>query len=174
MAIRALVAFAVAATIACGGGSTVTPTPSRSPVPVSSDAPVSPPAGISVGDPVAAFVASLQAAGAEVSATGDIETAPLGGQGVGLCVAGQEVRVYVYSTPEERQAVAARIDPTDPSNLGTSIVSWAGDPKFWQGDRILVLYLGTDPAVESGLTSVLGQPFARGQGRDPGPRGHAC
>lgn len=81
--------------------------------------------------------------------------------------------VYVYPTPEEREAVAARIDPTDPSNLATPIVEWAGSPKFWQADRIIVLYLGSEPGVEAGLISVLGQPFARGQGRDPGPNRHS-
>ena len=110
----------------------------------------------------------------QVRETGGISTEPLGGEGVGLCVAGQQVSVYVYSTPEEREAVAARIDPTDPSNLGTSIVEWAGNPKFWQADRIIVLYLGSDAAVESGISAILGQPFARGQGRDPGPARHAC
>lgn len=105
---------------------------------------------------------------------GSFNPEPLGGRGVSLCVAGQEVRVYVFATPEEQQAVAARIDPRDPSNLGTSMVAWAGDPKFWQADRIIVLYLGEQPAVEAGITSVLGQPFARGLGRDPGPNRHAC
>ena len=112
--------------------------------------------------------------GAEVRTTGDFSTEPLGGKGIGLCVAGQEVSVYLYPTLEERAAVAARIDPQDPSNLGTSIIEWAGNPKFWQADRLIVLYLGSDPSVESGITSILGQPFARGQGRDPGPNRHSC
>ncbi|HSH21300.1 MAG TPA: hypothetical protein VK992_01620, partial [Candidatus Caenarcaniphilales bacterium] len=64
-------------------------------------------------------------------------------------------------------ARAATIDPDDPSNIGTSIVEWAGEPKFWLRDRVLVLYLGTDEQVEDGLVSVLGEPFARGEGRPP-------
>lgn len=106
--------------------------------------------------------------------TGAFSTEPLGGQGIGLCVAGQQVNVYVYPTPEDRAASAARIDPIDPSNLGTAIIEWAGNPKFWQADRLIVLYLGNDPAVEAGISSVLGAPFARGQGRDPGPNRHLC
>lgn len=106
--------------------------------------------------------------------TGAFSTEPLGGQGTGLCVAGQQVRVYVYQTAEDREAVASRIDPTDPSNVGTSIVEWAGNPKFWQAARIVVLYLGSDPAVDSGISTILGPPFARGPGRDPGPDRHAC
>lgn len=128
----------------------------------------------SPADAVAAFVADLEAAGATVSDSGAFDTDPLGGRGVVLCVAGQQVRVYEYEADAERAAVTARIDPTDPSNLGTTIIEWAGNPTFWQRDRIMVLYLGSDPAVEAAVTTVLGQPFARGQGRDPGPDRHAC
>jgi hypothetical protein len=48
--------------------------------------------------------------------------------------------------------VASRIKPDDPSNLGTSIVEWAGRPRFWQRDRILVMYLGESAATEALLT----------------------
>lgn len=148
--------------------------PSPSIAPMASDGAVSSPPESPPTDPAAGLAAALEAAGAEVRQAGVFNTEPLGGQGVSLCVAGQQVSVYVYATAQEREVVAARIDPTDPSNLGTSIVEWAGNPKFWQADRIIVLYLGGDPAVEAGLSSVLGQPFARGQGRDPGPGRHAC
>ena len=150
------------------------PNPSSSPAPSASVTAASSPSDAPPDDPVAAFGAALQAAGAEVRETGAFSTEPLGGQGIGLCVSGQQVSVYLYPTAADREAIAARIDPTDPSNLGTSIVEWAGNPKFWQADRIIVLYLGDDPAVESGISSVLGQPFARGQGRDPGPNRHSC
>lgn len=123
---------------------------------------------------MAGLASALESAGADVRELGSFNPDPLGGRGVILCVAGQEVRLYVFDTEKEREAVSTRIDPDDPSNLGTVMVSWAGQPKFWQAQRLLVLYLGIDPAVEAGLTSILGQPFARGQGRDPGPGGHAC
>ncbi len=116
-------------------------------------------------DPVAALAAALQAADATVRIEETFDPEPLGGRGVLLCVAGQQVRVYVYETAEERAAVAARQDPRDPSNVGTAMVEWAGSPRFWQRDRLIVLYLGSDPAVEAGLTSLLGEPFASGAGR---------
>jgi hypothetical protein len=167
-------ALLLGALLIAGCAATQSPAPSSSPVP---SAPVGASSSPSEGpgsDPVTSFVAALRAAGAEVRETGAFSTEPLGGQGIGLCVAGQQVSVYVYPTLEDREAVASRIDPTDPSNLGTSIVEWAGNPKFWQADRILVLYLGSDAAVESGISAILGQPFARGQGRDPGPDRHSC
>jgi hypothetical protein len=137
--------------------------------PIASAAP-----GSSTGDPVSALIDALQAAGASVTELGAFSPDPLPGRGARLCVSGQQVSVYVYETPEEREDVASRIDPTDPSNVGTAIIEWAGKPTFWQQDRFIVLYLGSDPTVTAGLTSVLGEPFAVGQGRDPGPARHAC
>ena len=108
--------------------------------------------------------------------TGSFATDPIGGEGISLCVEGQVVNVYVFPTVEEREAAASRIDPDDPSNVGTAMIEWAGNPRFWAADRLLVLYLGRDPAVEAGITSVLGSPFARGEGRAPlpGPDLNAC
>lgn len=126
------------------------------------------------GDPVAALVADLQASEAIVRELGGFNSDPLGGRGLSLCIDGQRVRVYVYQTERQREAASSRIDPADPTHIGTAIIEWAGSPKFWQRERLMVLYLGTAPAVEASLTSVLGQPFARGQGRDPGPAHHAC
>lgn len=150
------------------------PPPSREPSPTGSPAvgsmsPETRPAG-----PVEAFAAELLAAGATVADQGAFNSVPLGGRGVRLCVAGQQVSVYLYETDEQRAAVTATIDPQDPSNVGRAIIEWAGNPRLWLRDRIIVLYLGGDPAVEAGITSVLGPPFARGQGRDPGPAAHAC
>lgn len=82
--------------------------------------------------------------------------------------------MYVYPTSGDRAAMAANVDRTDPSNVGTAIIEWRGDPTFWQRDRLIVLYLGRNAATEATLRSVLGPPFATGQGRDAGPGGHAC
>ena len=92
-----------------------------------------------------------------------------------LCLEGQQVSVYAYETEEQADAVARSIDPRDPSHVGrTMIVDWAGNPTFWQRGGLIVLYLGSEPDVTATLTSVLGQPFASGPGRDPGPARHAC
>jgi hypothetical protein len=109
-----------------------------------------------------------------VTETGPFNPGPLGGRGIRLCVAAQEVDVYVYPTERERAAVGATIDTQDPSNVGAAIIEWGGNPRFWQHDRILVLYLGSVTEVETVITSVLGQPFARGRGRGPGPAALSC
>ena len=126
------------------------------------------------GATVEALVVALEERGADVELTGSFTTDPVGGQGVALCVNGQRVQVYVFPTAEESKELASRIDPYDPSNMGTTMVSWAGNPRFWRSDRLIVLYLGEDPAVEAGLTGVLGLPFARGAGQGPGQGTMTC
>lgn len=125
-------------------------------------------------DPASAFAAALRSAGAEVREAGAFNTGLLGVRGVRLCVSGQQVSVDVFPTPEEREAAASQIDARDPSVVGRAIIEWAGNPTFWQGGRVLVLYLGRDPAVEGSIGAIMGAPFARGRGRDPGPDRHVC
>jgi hypothetical protein len=139
------VILALAVVAGCQGTSPSSPTPSRI-------------------DGVEGLVSDLSASGASARAAGTFTADPLPGQGTLLCVGQEAVRVYSYASPEERAQVAARIDPRDPSKVGTAIVEWTGSPRFWQRDRILVLYLGSDAATEALLTAVLGQPFARGPG----------
>lgn len=115
-------------------------------------------------DAVSQLAGALAENGADVRLTGPFTTDPVGGDGVGLCVDGRQVNVYVFPTAAEAEAVASRIDPDDPSNLGTAMVSWVGNPRFWRSDRLLVLYLGDDPGIEAGLTALLGAPFARSEG----------
>jgi hypothetical protein len=118
-------------------------------------------------DGVAGLVAQIRAASAVVTEAGAFSADPLSGRGVLLCLGDEPVRVYEFASAAERAAVASRIDPYDPSNVGTAIVEWAGRPRFWQGDRILVLYLGERAATDKFLTSVLGPPFVKGPGRAP-------
>jgi hypothetical protein len=124
---------------------------------------------------VSTLTADLRRAGASVAELGVFSTDPLGGRGVQLCVAGQQVRAYVFPTHEEATALARAIDPGDPSKIGQGlIVEWAGNPKFWQRGSVIVSYLGSDAATEADLTTVLGPPFASGLGRDPGAAAHRC
>jgi len=110
------------------------------------------------------LVAELEQGESTVEEVGTFGTDPLGGNGRILCVNAEEVRVYLFGSEDLASAAAARIDPNDPSNLGTAIVEWAGTPRFWQRGPMLVLYLGEDQATEDSLRSILGEPFARGAG----------
>ncbi|MEO7118347.1 MAG: hypothetical protein ABIZ34_05175 [Candidatus Limnocylindrales bacterium] len=75
----------------------------------------------------------------------------------------EEVRVYLFPSPVESALAASHIDPTDPSNIGTSMVTWDGYPRFWGRDRMLVLYLGGDEPTAALITAILGDPFAVGR-----------
>ncbi|MDQ6794315.1 MAG: hypothetical protein M3067_05785 [Chloroflexota bacterium] len=122
------------------------------------------------------LIAAIAAASAPVRQADTFEGAPIPAKGVLLCLGKEEVRVYSFGSEEERAAAAKTIDPKDPSHVGTSIVEWTGNPRFWQSGRILVLYLGSDARTEAILTSILGQPFARGAGGGGlgGPNLSAC
>lgn len=130
--------------------------------------------GPASNDAVDALVADLLQAGAPVILGGTFNTMPLGGRGVALCVAGNKVRLNVFDSADEAARVAGSIDPTDPSRVGSASVAWQGDPRFWQRDRLLVLYLGADRATERILIDVLGSPFAAGRGRQADPSTDAC
>ena len=139
---------------ACSVGA-VSPTPSPTPSPQATG-----------GAGVDGLVAALTAAGQPTRQQGSFEATLVGGQGVLLCAGREEIRAYVFPTQQDRTAAANRIDPRDPSHIGNAIVEWVGTPRFWQRDRVLVLYLGGDAATETVLQSVLGPPFAAAA--DPG------
>lgn len=111
------------------------------------------------------LVDDLKDAGAEAVVADSFDGQPLAQVQTLVCVDGEEVRIFTYGSELERAAVSAQIDPTDPTNIGTSIVEWDGWPKFWQRDRIIVLYLGRDDDTIGLLTELMGDPFAEGQAR---------
>jgi hypothetical protein len=116
---------------------------------------------------VQGLTADLERAGAVVKPGSQFAGDPMPASGVLVCISGEPVRVYVFDSAQQRLQVSSTIDRNDPSKVGTAIVEWMGTPRFWQRDRILVLYLGSKADTENLLTSVLGPPFARGPGRPP-------
>jgi hypothetical protein len=170
-----LLPIAFLALAACTALPSASVQPSPSQTPAATPSPTSPPAITPSASPTdepvdhgpAGLVNDLRALGIEAEEASEFAGDPISNLGVQLCVSGEPVQVYVFGTPQEAAAVAGQIDPDDPSNFGTSIIEWAGEPKFWLRDRILVLYLGTEEPVEEALISVLGEPFARGEGRPP-------
>lgn len=173
-AVLILVLVGVLAAIGCAG-----PTPSSNPSvsPVDSATPGStattPRATPTFRQGLAGLVDDLTEAGAEATVADSFDGQPLAFEQVTVCVDGEIIRVFSYSSEQERGAVASRIDPTDPTNVGTGIVEWDGWPKFWQRDRIIVLYLGSDQATIDLLSGLMGDPFAQGQ-RKPERLPGAC
>ena len=132
----------------------------------------SPPAPDS--DPAAALVARLAQSGATVRTTVTSSGEPLSAAAAILCVNNERVQVFTFETDHERDAAANHIDRDDPSHVGTSIVEWIGTPQFWTADRAVVLYAGDADATIAALSSLLGEPFARGRGMDRGMVERAC
>lgn len=117
------------------------------------------------------LVADLVAGGASAKLGSNFLAQPMPGEGVLVCVGNEPVQVYVLKDHEAALAAASVIDPDDLSMVGSSIVEWAGRPRFWLRDRIVVLYVGDDAATDAALRSLLGRPFAesRDAGRPPLP-----
>lgn len=111
------------------------------------------------------LIADLSAAGVKARVGQVFAADPFAAQGFLLCVGTEQVRMYVFPSIGDRVKAAATIDKTNPSNVGAAMVSWNGRPRFWQVDRLLLLYLGEDAPTETLLRNVLGPPFASGAGR---------
>lgn len=127
-------------------------------------------------DDLTGLIGAMEGAGADVQDQGAFQPGPevLGNRGRTLCVNNQKVLLYLFSSPAEASAVAGRFDREDPSNLGTAVIEWVGDPRFWLARSIIVQYAGPDPSVETVLTTVLGSPFAHGGGREPAAVSFSC
>ena len=78
-----------------------------------------------------------------------------------------ELQAYTYDDPALAVEDAARVQPdtsarwTEPDgNVRTISFAWAAPPHFFRRERMLVLYVGTDPAALALLTDLLGAQFA--------------
>ena len=71
-----------------------------------------------------------------------------------VTVNGEDVLVYEFATVAEADAEAGRV----PDVL--AVTRWTSAPHFFRGNRIIVLYVGTDEAVIGLLQRLLGPQFA--------------
>lgn len=104
------------------------------------------------------LVDTLRAAGATVEPAGDIEQPFFNVSGYIIEVEGTEVQVFEYPDEIARQAESDLISP-DGFSIGTTMVSWVDQPNFWFKGRVVVLYVGTDAAMQRLLSGVLGEPI---------------
>lgn len=157
----------------CQAGVAGSPT-ATAPSPASSTPSLPPATSSGPTDGAEKLAIDLQAAGAQARIGELFAGDPFEAQGGVLCVGTEPVQLYVFGSAAAREEAARRIDPTNPSDMGTSMVDWNGRPRLWQRDRVIVAYLGEDAATEALLRSVLGEPFASGQGRPPLPGPNTC
>ena len=107
----------------------------------------------------ATLVSALQDAGATVETGDPISQAFFTPEGSILKVNGADVQVFEYESAEAMQEEASQVAP-DGGSIGTSMVSWIDTPHFYQAGRIIVLYVGSDQAIQDLLEKALGPEFA--------------
>lgn len=118
-----------------------------------------------------AFVDALQAAGVKAALfeEGDapllnrdvrVYQVELGGSGLGQGTRfdGVVIRIYEYPDLASQEADAERISPSG-SPIGDRMVTWVDQPNFWGRGRLIVLYVGREPAVIQLLDQVMGDPI---------------
>lgn len=101
------------------------------------------------------LVEALRAGGATVEPAGEIQQPFFSVAGRALTVDGAQVQVFEYASDQAAQEEAKQIAP-DGASIGTTMVTWVATPHFYTAGRLIVLYVGDDPAVLKALEAVLG------------------
>jgi ketosteroid isomerase-like protein len=76
-----------------------------------------------------------------------------------LVIGDDELQVFEFPTATAAQEAAASVEP-DGATIGTSSMHWMAPPHFYRHGRLVVLHLGSSPAVADALGKALGAPFA--------------
>lgn len=79
-------------------------------------------------------------------------------QGTTLKVEGADVQVFEYADAEAAKADMAKIGPD--GNPPTMMIEWVEPPHFYQGGRLIVLYVGDDEQIKQTLSVTLGPQVA--------------
>jgi hypothetical protein len=98
-------------------------------------------------------MATLKESGASVQWGGTVNQPFLSVPGWLLRVNGQEVQAFEYGDD-----VARIVDTVQVAGSGVNVDLWQGQPRFWAGDSLVVLYTGDQPDVVALLSGALGQP----------------
>jgi len=120
-----------------------------------------PPPIVSHGGPAVDYVSLIDnlRANATVNPEGEIEQPFFSVTGFSIQVNDASVQVFEYNNAEDAEADASLVSPYG-IIIGTSMPFWVDDPHFYYKEKIIVLYVGDDPAIEELLESVLGSQFA--------------
>jgi hypothetical protein len=77
----------------------------------------------------------------------------------GALTAPADVQLFEYSSATAAGADAHQVR-ADGSGTATTQISWVAPPHFFLKGRVMLIYIGKDPAVIKLLTGVLGSQFA--------------
>lgn len=155
MKISVVLLLAVLVLAACGGG--VQPgAADPSPQPPPSEEPLPRPA---IVIDQADLIVALEGQGASVEVGETLTQAFFGPVATILRVNGADVQVFEYPDEAAMESDAALVEP-DGGSIGTTMAMWVDDPHFYKTGRIIVLYIGSDPAIIDLLENVVGPQFA--------------
>ncbi len=117
------------------------------------------------------FVDNLRAAGYTVSPSGDVQQPFLLPRGTLLRISGgdltapADLQSFSYDDrdlgTDGMAAAQADVNQIQPDGQPrTARVTWSGPPHFFHKDRVIVLYVGSDPQLLGELQVLLGPQFA--------------
>jgi hypothetical protein len=115
----------------------------------------------------AEFVDALRSEGAQVEPLDAVKQPFFDISGPVLLVNGSRVQVFDFGEERFQRAAAEQIS-ADGFTIDRTVVDWADQPNFWAKDRIIVLYVGTDPETLGLLNRVLGDPITESVSELPG------
>jgi hypothetical protein len=107
-------------------------------------------------------VEALDEKGASVQPAGQIEQPFFGTPALAFTVNDENVQIFEFATVEQREAAAATISGNG-FIIGTAMVDWIGTPYFFASERVIVLYVGSNPEMVELLTGILGAPLTGAQ-----------
>ena len=110
----------------------------------------------------ASLVARLRGAGLTVEEAGGTEQPFFTPKARVVRIAGDgEAQVYEYADARKAESEARRVNAD--GSVGTSMPMWVAPPHFFQRDRLIVLYLGSDQRVLGALAAAMGAQLAGSQ-----------
>jgi hypothetical protein len=110
----------------------------------------------------ASLIDALRKAGATVTIGDQVEQPFLSATGTQVTVNGTDVQVFEYADEAAAQTDGTKLTDTLAGH-GTAMISWVASPHAYRAGRVIVLYVGDDPATMKLLQDVLGAPFAEQQ-----------
>ena len=78
---------------------------------------------------------------------------------VRISAEGENVYAFEFPDTQTAEAQAARVS-ADGYKIGLAQVEWIAAPHFYRSGPLLVLYVGSSPALLDPLRALLGPPFA--------------
>ena len=115
---------------------------------------------IDVASPSYNIVNLLTATGNEVEVVGRAPVQYFDAKNVVIRVnGGIDLELYEFGSKEDLEEAAAKVSP-DATTIEGKPITWKAPPHFFKTDKVIILYMGADPANVAQLASAFGPQFA--------------